>query len=261
MQVAAAEKLLDDSTVRIMAADIPVMPVTKVDLTVATGVLHAIKDYRISMLVLGWDGKSISKTRIFGRYIDSIIDRSTQMVMVNRIAGAVNTSSRIVLILPPFAHRQIAFNVFILTVKTLAHQAGTSLLIYCTKDTIGVIENFVQTSRPAVQVSFEMYDDLKSIHLKLQGCIIKEDWIFQMGVRKVEIAWQPTLDRLPGYIARKFPENTFTVLISSAVRRTVAKVSEHHSFISSVFKPCCVKFNINSDSSQSAVEKISFTSV
>ncbi|MBN1600353.1 MAG: cation:proton antiporter [Chitinispirillaceae bacterium] len=255
-QVAAAEKLLDHSTVRIMAADIPVMPVTKVDLTIAAGVLHAIKDYRISMLVLGWDGKSTSKTRIFGRYIDSIVDRSTQMVMVNRIANPVNTSVRIVLILPPFAHHQIAFNEFIVTVKTLAHQASTSLLIYCTEETFVIIENFVQASRPAVQISFEKYDDLKSILPILKGTVLKEDWVFQMGVRKGEIAWQPTLDRLPEYISKEFPENTFTVLIASAVKRTVAKVAENHSFITSVFKPCCVKFHIDSNSSQSAVEQI-----
>lgn len=255
-QVIDAEKLLDHSTVRIMAADIPVMPVTKVDLNIAAGVIHAIKDYRISMLVLAWDGKRNSKTRIFGRYIDSIVERSTQMVMVNMIESPVNTSVRIILILPPFAQHQVAFDEFITTVKTLAHQAVTSLLIYCTEETFGVIQNFVKTSKPAVQISFEKYGDLKSIHLKLKETVVKHDWIFQMGVRKGEIAWQPTLDRLPDYIAKNFPENSFTVLIASAVRRTVAKIAESHSFITSVFKPSCVKFHIDSDSSQSAIEQI-----
>jgi hypothetical protein len=48
--------------------------------------------------------------------------------------------------------------------------------------------------------------------------IEEDDWLILMGARKGELVWQPSLDRLPGQLAREFPEVPFSVLIPPAER-------------------------------------------
>ncbi|NLG16131.1 MAG: PTS transporter subunit EIIA [Fibrobacter sp.] len=255
-QVAAAEKVLDQSIVRILSANIPVMPLTKVDLTIASGILHAISDYRISMLLLNWNGRSRYTTRAFGRTIDTIIERSTPMVMLNRVVAPVNTCSRIVLLLPPFGHLQAGFNELAVTVKTLASQAGTSLLVLCCEETRKEVKSFFESARPIVSVTFTCYVDLKQILGTLQTTLQQSDWLLFMGARKGEIAWQPTLDRLPGSISREFPALPFSVLIGSTLRRSAPQGVSHLSLTTSIFKPQHVRLGLESDTAAEVIGEL-----
>ena len=171
-----------------MSAGVPVTPVTSVDVNVTAGILRAVRENRISLLVLGWNGLVSSKTRAFGRHIDAVIERTSQMVLVNRMCQPLNTAKRILMILPPFAEREVGFEEVISTAKILAGQAGTSLL---------------------------------------------------MAARKGEVAWQPSLERLPRRLAREFPENNLTVVVSPSERWDPRQATERTvdaSYIHSVFR-------------------------
>jgi len=90
-QVAAAEKILAHTVVRAMASGVPVTPLTSVDVSVTSGILRAVRDHRISMVLLQWDGRVGSKTQTFGRIIDTIVEQSVQLVMVSRFCEPVST--------------------------------------------------------------------------------------------------------------------------------------------------------------------------
>ncbi len=217
-QVAAAEKILAHTVVRAMAAGVPVTPLTSVDVSVTSGVLRTVRDNRISMILLGWDGRVGSKTRTFGRIIDAVVEQSLQFVMVNRFCEPVSTAGRIVLVLPPFAERQPGFEAVITAVKTLASQAGTTLLALCSAQTKAAAETFITKTPPSVSTSVEALDEWKAVQQSIADRIEANDWLVLMGARKGEVAWQPILDRLPGRLASQFPTTTFSVVIPPTQR-------------------------------------------
>ncbi|MBN1836890.1 MAG: cation:proton antiporter [Spirochaetales bacterium] len=238
-QVARSEKILAHSVVRAMAAGAPVTPVTNVDVNVTSGILRAARENRISLLVLGWNGVVSAKTRTFGRHIDAVIERSTQMVLVNRVCQPVNTAKRIVAVLPPFAEREIGFEEVIPTVKALGGQAGTSLMILCTAETLLASRDFIEKTRPKVKLEFRTVASLKTVMSAAREVIGAADWVLLMAARKGEMAWQPLLDRLPGRLAREFPNNNLTVVISPVERWDPRQASERRvdgSYIHSVFR-------------------------
>lgn len=216
--VARAEKILAHMVVRAMSVGVPVTPLTLVDVNVTSGILRAIRDNRISMVLLGWDGRASSKTRIFGRTIDPIVERSFQMIMVNRVRGPVSTAKRILLILPPFAERQPGFESVVTGVKTLANQAGTSLTILCSADTVLAAGNFIKKTPPSAPVAFETLASWKGVQAGIARMVEETDWLILMGARKGELAWQPSLDRLPGRLTQEFPGIPFSVFIPPAER-------------------------------------------
>ncbi|MDG5815907.1 cation:proton antiporter [Chitinispirillales bacterium ANBcel5] len=254
--VAAAEKTLAHSVVRTLAAGVPVIPITTVDVNVSAGLLRSIRGNRITMVVLGWDGTVSAKTRVFGRYIDTVIERTSQMVMINRNVAPINTTGRIVVVLPPLAHRDIGFNELIATIKTLANQAGTSLLFLSTKETYENTVDFIKKTRPSVQVAFDTYSTWKMVSFKVDEVIEDDDWLILMSVRKGEIAWQPTLDRMPAVMAHKFQKVNFSVIFTPTERRKSVQIAENTSFLTSVFTPRRMLFNVETEDVQGLIYKL-----
>jgi hypothetical protein len=72
--VASGEKLLSHAVVHAAAADIPVIPVTRVDLNIASGIVRATKELRISDIVIGWNGVITARQRIFGSILDQLME-------------------------------------------------------------------------------------------------------------------------------------------------------------------------------------------
>ncbi len=217
--VAAAERVLAHTVVRAMSAGVPVTPLTNVDVNVTSGITRAIRDNRISMILLGWDGQVSWKTRLFGRTIDAVIERSPQLVMVNRLCEPVSTAKRIVLVLPPFADRQPGFESVVAAVKTLANQAGTTLVILCSEETAAAAGNFIRRTPPSSEVSFEALVSWNDVRTSIARVVEEAtDWLMLMGARKGELAWQPSLDRLPACLTGDFPGIPFSVLIPPAQR-------------------------------------------
>ncbi len=212
-KVAQAEKVLAHTVVRAMSAGVPVTALTSVDISVTSGVVRALRDNRISMILLGWDGRASSKTRTFGRTIDGIIERSVQLVMVNRLRRPLSTARRIVLVLPPLAERQPGFESIVKATKTLANQAGTALLVLCATETATGAAGFIRRAPPSIPVSFQTIRSWKGIRDELVDLTTQTDWLMLMAARKGELAWQPSLDRLPSRLAAEFPDMTLSVFI------------------------------------------------
>jgi mannitol/fructose-specific phosphotransferase system IIA component (Ntr-type) len=238
---------------------VPVTPLTNVDVNVPSGVLRAVRDNRISAILLGWDGRVSSRTRIFGRIIDPIIERSFQLVMVNRVRGPVSTAKRVLLVLPPFAERQPGFESVVTAVKTLASQTGTSLLILCSAETVVAAGNFIRRTPPSVSVSFETLASWKGVQASIAATVKETDWLILMGARKGELAWQPSLDRLPSRLAEEFPDAPFSVLIPPSERwdsqQAADKVADS-AYIFSTFTRDRTRLQMDVETTEEAVREL-----
>lgn len=258
-QVAAAEKILAHTVVRAMASGVPVTPLTSVDVSVTSGILRAVRDHRISMVLLQWDGRVGSKTQTFGRIIDTVVEQSVQLVMVSRFCEPVSTTERIVLVLPPFAERQPGFEAVITAVKTLANQAGTSLRVLCSSHTKTAAETFISKTPPSVQTFVQTFGAWKVVQQHLADEIEAGDWLILMGARKGELAWQPLLDRLPGRLAAQFPSTTFSGVIAPTQRWDSRQATERildSSYIFSTFTRDRTRLQMDARTIEEAVRKL-----
>ncbi|HNY77352.1 MAG: cation:proton antiporter [Sedimentisphaerales bacterium] len=258
-QVAAAEKILAHTVVRTMAAGIPVTPLTSVDISVTSGILRTIRDNRISMVLLNWDGQVGFKTRTFGRIIDAVVEQSVQFILVSRFRKPVSTTGRIVLVLPPLAERQGGFESVITAVKTLANQAGTTLLVRCSVETKAAAEAFVTKTPPSVSTSIRTFGAWKTVQGDLADEIDPNDWLILMSVRKGEVAWQPILDRLPGHLAGQFPNTTFSVVIPPTQRWDSQQAADRildSSYIFSTFTRERTRLQMDVTSTEQAIREL-----
>ncbi len=255
-QVASAEKILAHTVVRSMAANVPVMPITSVDINVVSGTLRSMKDYRISTVVMAWNGIPGHKTLVFGHTADAIVQRSRQLILINRITRPVNSVGRLVVILPPFAQREVGFGQLTATIRTLANQTGATILFICDCDTQSAAEDLMSRVRPSVRASFTSYPSWKGVLGEVRKQIRPDDWLMLMSVRKGEIAWQPTLDKLPKQTAVMFPDNTFSVLMSPTERYVSIRSPETTSKIFTVFREDRILLSIDTSDCREVIHRL-----
>ena len=224
-ELANAEKVLAHSVVRAMSAGVPVTPLTLVDINVGSGIVRAVRDNRITMVVCGWDSVE-TRRHSYSPAIDQLIDQTRNMIVINRLVQPVSSAERLVLVLPPLAERQVGFERLIATVKTLAYQASTTLHVIATAETLQSGRSFVETSRPTVPVVFEMLPAWKALRSTLSGSVRTGDWVFFAAARKGELAWQPSLEWLPRHVAESIPDRNLTVAVPATEPWDSVQVAE-----------------------------------
>ncbi|MDD5613523.1 MAG: cation:proton antiporter [Candidatus Omnitrophica bacterium] len=211
-RIIEAEKLLGQAVVQALEADIPVTPVTRVAMDVATGIQQAIMDLRISTIVMGWKGSASSHSRIFGRNLDLLLDNSTQMVVISRCLVPINTMKRVILAVPPLIDHQPGFAAAIKSIKILTHQLDASLLTVSASATMDTAKLIAQNVSPKVRESFVQLETWDGLLPWLKETLNEDDLFILVSVRKGRLAWQPNLNRIPRLISQQFPGINYVIM-------------------------------------------------
>lgn len=215
--VAASEKLLSHAILHASGADAPVKPLTRIDVSVADGITRAIREERISTVVIGWNGISAARAYVFGTILDELLRESQSMVYVCRIVEPLNTAGRIVVAIPPHAEREPGFPGAVRALKLFANQTGAPLLIVSNATALpGFLDRF-RSTRPNVPVESQALDAWSHLTDMLDALIKPHDLLVLLAVRPGSVAWRPSLDRLPRVLASRFSTNSFVINYPSLV--------------------------------------------
>ena len=246
--VARGESILSKAVIQASAAEVPVVPSTRVDYNVVDGMVRAIKEERISTVVIGWHGRSSAREYIFGSILDQLLERTRQMIIVGRFVNPVSTHKRMVLAIPPYADRESGFAGAMRALKVLCSQAGMDLVVVAPEASIKPLSARIEATKPNVQwkaVSIAQWGQLVN---KLDTVMEPTDLLVLMNEREGSIAWRPTLNRLPGVLAQRFKENTFLTAYMSEEAATPGRVGRIEgpdaSVLEKALRPECVVLNM-----------------
>lgn len=211
-EVVAGEKMLGHAVLHAAAADVPVLPLTRVDLSVARGLTRAIKETSISTVVMGWDGVPAAQRFIFGNISDQLLAETPAMVLLCRTAAPLNTARRVLLSVPPLADHEPGFSDAVRVVKRLARQLSARLVLVAPSDELAGLSDSVDRIQPRVPVAgFELPEGSDLVQL-LDAQVQPEDVLVQLSLRQGARSWQPGREHLPRLLAQRFRANTLLVL-------------------------------------------------
>ncbi|MCX7847932.1 MAG: cation:proton antiporter [bacterium] len=231
-QIAAAEAVLAHAVVHAVAARVPVLPVTRVELNVAAGIARAMTDFRAPVAVIGWNGQITSAHRIFGRILDQLLEHTPQELFVCKCEVPVNTLERVVLLIPPLLQRQAGFETALRHVKRLTSQIGARLRVVVSGTNHAAVVRAVDSLAPRVPLSSLVLEGWAEVRQVLaQELSLENDLVVLCSARKGQLAWQPALDRLPRALVREHPRVNLIVVFpaeSATAKMREAVVEEPH---------------------------------
>ncbi len=211
-QVAAAERMLGAAVTHAAAADIPAVPVTRLDTNAAEGIVRAVRELRISTVVMGWTGDSGRKSFIFGSVLDQLLRRCPQQFVVCRFAEPPNLASRLVLAVPPFAHRETGFVDAVGAVKNLASRAGLDLVLSARESDLDELETLVAAIKPDVKVQRMPVPAIETWLNPRGPELLEHDVFVLLSAREHQVSWRPSIDRLPrALLSRRKPVSMMVI--------------------------------------------------
>lgn len=210
-QVAASEKLLAHTVEHAAAADVPVAPLTRVDVNVANGIARAIVERRGTTVVIGWDGDAPRRPRIFGGIIDQLLEQTMQEVLVCKLEHPPNTHRRIVVVVPAFAEREFGFADLAQGIKRMASEMGDPIVLAGDRARINQLQKQFTAIRPEVPLRAHPIPDAASTLDVLDELLNPNDLLVLVSARHGTVSWRPGLDRLPRTVATRYAENSLVV--------------------------------------------------
>lgn len=237
-RVAAAERMLGAAVTHAAAADVPATPLTRLDTNAADGILRAVREMRISTVVMGWTGVSATRSFIFGSVLDQLLRRCPQQLVVCRLKHPLHTASRLVLVVPPFADREVGFLDAVRTVKNLASHAGCTLVLSARERDLERIQPLIAGVKPEVKTAAEPVRAIESWMNAKGPTLNPQDIFVLLAARENQVSWRPALDRLPRAVMSRPDEPSMIVIYPSEVApETVAEQADRPLPLSELVNP------------------------
>lgn len=212
-EVDKAERLLTGTVVQGNAAGVPIVPLARVDSNVSNGILRAMLDQRISILIAAWNGERPFFGSVYGNILDQVLQNSRQMVFVTNLSVPLNTVERIVLVIPPMVQALEGYQASLFTLKTLASQLGCRILVLVHDENIEGMEKRISAVKPDVSLQVSGYDNFHQILDTIDGAGFRpSDMLVMFCARIGQFAWQPKIDRFSGVLIRKYRSQNTALL-------------------------------------------------
>lgn len=215
--VASGEKMLSHAVLHAASAEVPVNPITRVDLNISKGISRAVEERRITNIVVGWNGEVSTRRRIFGSVLDQLLEQVDEMVMVCKIQKPVNIHERLVVAIPPLASLEIGFRGTIHSLKLMAEQMGVTMLVISTDEREPYVRKGVKEVKPDVDIEFSTIQRWGDLPAWLDSHRQENDLFTLVSSREGSISWRPGLDRLPRVIVQRYPELSLIITYSSEI--------------------------------------------
>lgn len=252
--VERSEKMLSHAVIHAASAEVPVNPVTRIDINVAHGISRGVKEKRISNVVIGWNGRVSTTRRIFGSVLDQLMKDVDVMMMVCKIEKPANTFQRLIVAVPPLANLEVGFLGAIKPLKMMAEKLGVQLIVVSTEDQQSVVQESFEQIQPELTTLYESLDRWSKLPAWLQENNKEGDLFVLISAREGSLSWRPALDRLPRVIAQRYPRLSFITVYPSEVEMEETMVAGGPDF--NILKKDRIKVQLKDENIETALRDL-----
>jgi Kef-type K+ transport system membrane component KefB/nucleotide-binding universal stress UspA family protein len=206
-QVATAEKMLNRVAAYAAGAGVDVVPVTRIDHNFANGIVRGMRENRASTLIVGWDGKRSQRRGIFGTVLDQVLEQSRQQVLVAKLGHPLNTTDRIVLLVPAGTDHLHGFPQAVRTLKLLTNRLGARIHGYIVGAPVKPFRSYFENVKPDAPITLELGGSWPATVQRLADELKPDDLVVVLSARRGAVSWNPWLERLPARLADLVPES------------------------------------------------------
>jgi Kef-type K+ transport system membrane component KefB/mannitol/fructose-specific phosphotransferase system IIA component (Ntr-type) len=210
--VAYAEKMLSHAVVRCTSADVPSHPVTRIDINVASALGRAQRELRISDIVIGWSDKPSAQERLFGTFLEHLLESRDFTLWMTRIRNPLNTTRRVVFVVPPHAASEPQFAAATSSIKLLASRLSAQLVVYTPAEEREQVRRRIDELRPQLELKLNPIESWSTLVTQLSGQIADLDLVVVYSARPGALSFTRASTRLPQRIAARFPDASMLVV-------------------------------------------------
>ncbi|KXS41275.1 MAG: sodium/hydrogen exchanger [Methanolobus sp. T82-4] len=220
-KVVEAEKMLTETTNYAACAEVPVNTHVRLGYNIASGIMGAILENRISTVVIGWDGIHSPKESIIGSVIDQVLRGTKELVLVSMIRNPLCNTKGITLIIPPGMDHNAGFCSVADSIKRIAEQTSAPVKALVIEDRPEKYKEFFERSGSDISITFEGMEGWNSLieSMDARG-ESQNELLIIASARRDTPGWHSILQVLPSRIITFFNGNLIMAYPPSEERFT-----------------------------------------
>ncbi len=207
----ASQRILQQASKAASAADAQLVPISRYDLNIASGILNTVKEHNISEIVLGLHHKANIVDSFFGTKIENMLRGTHKMIWITKCSTPPDTTSRIIVSVPPMAEYETGFATWIDRLANISQQIGCRIIFYAYEATIPHIEGVLMRRSDKIRHEYskvESWDDM----LLLSNVVSEDDLFVVVSARRASVSFNTDYDKLPAFLTQYFADNNLIVL-------------------------------------------------
>jgi Kef-type K+ transport system membrane component KefB len=207
----ASKRILEQASKAASAVDAQLVPISRYDLNIASGILNTVKENNISEVVLGLHHKANIVDSFFGSKIENMLRGTHKMIWITKCSTPPNTTSRMIVSVPPMAEYETGFAIWIDRLANISQQVGCRICFYAYEATVPHIRAMLNSRPYKVRHEYtvvESWDDM----LSLSNIVNEDDLFVVVSARRASVSFNTDYEKLPAFLSQYFSDNNLIVL-------------------------------------------------
>ncbi len=205
------EKYLEKSAMISAAANVEMHTVSRYDLNIAAGIIHTIKEYNVSDVVIGLHRKINLVDSFWGGTAESLLKGTHRQIMIAKCLMPVNTLRRIIVAVPQKAEYEAGFTKWVNQLCRMGEQLGCRVHFFAHPETLDRLKVLISKKFKGLRSEFSELVDWDEL-LLLTGQVNFDHLLVIISARKGSISYDTSFERLPSQLSKYFSNNSLLVV-------------------------------------------------
>ena len=208
-QLKKSRRLLENAALTAAATDTHLQELQRYDLNVTNAILSVILEHRITDLVLGLHKEKGIPSSFLGRITEGILDYSDVTTLIYKPAQPLSTMKRHLVVIPVQAEKEAGFPQWVARVWNVIQNTGAKAIFYGYSDTLGRLKTLL--GKRGGEMEFTEFSDWEDFLIVFRD-VHKDDNLWIVMSRHNGISFNPSMNRIPGYLNKYFQQNSFILV-------------------------------------------------
>ena len=208
-QLKKSRRLLENAALTAAATDTHLQELQRYDLNVTNAILSVILEHRITDLVLGLHKEKGIPSSFLGRITEGILDYSDVTTLIYKPAQPLSTMKRHLVVIPVQAEKEAGFPQWVARVWNVIQNTGAKAIFYGSSDNLGRLKTLL--GKRGGEMEFTEFSDWEDFLIVFRD-VHKDDNLWIVMSRHNGISFNPSMNRIPGYLNKYVQQNSFILV-------------------------------------------------
>lgn len=207
-----AVKILDDSVKIGASADVEITSLKRFDNDVQRGISNAIKEHKISDLILAVDPKKGFSTSLVYNLYNGYLRNTAVNTLVYHAVQPIATVRRYIVVFPENAHLEAGFFLSLLKIWNISRSTGAKIEFFGEDKTIKVVERIQR--KVNIEAAFYVFNNWNEMPKVIEK--MKDDDAFVLFMaRRGMASYLPQMQNVPAYLNTHFATRNYLLVFPS----------------------------------------------
>ncbi len=203
------------------AANVKTEMVSRHDINVTSGIIHTIKEYAVTDVIIGLHRKGSFLDSFFGSLTTNLLKGTNREVIVVRLMMPVNTMKGIVAVVPPGAEYESGFVKWVRHLCRIASGLGQRLRIHTVDSTAESLQAVIRQTSASTLTDI-VITDRTSIGERMSVTVAKDQLLVVVSARYGSVSYDARFGRLSSILNKHFPDSSLLVIYPEQADHTAS---------------------------------------